>query len=71
MLGAIQATEALKYALGAGDPLSEALSVFAAKTMDFKGPAPETEKLPNLRRETRNYRAARRKTDRLPGWETC
>ncbi len=35
MLGTIQAAEALKYVLGVGEPLSDALLTFDAKTMDF------------------------------------
>ena len=35
MLGTIQATEALKYVLGVGEPLTDALLTFDAKTMDF------------------------------------
>ena len=35
MLGTIQATEALKYLLGLGEPLTDALLTFDAKTMDF------------------------------------
>ena len=35
MLGTIQATEALKYVLGLGEPLTDALLTFDAKTMDF------------------------------------
>jgi len=35
MLGTIQAAEALKYVLGVGEPLADALLTFDAKTMDF------------------------------------
>ena len=35
MLGTIQAAEALKYVLGLGEPLTDALLTFDAKTMDF------------------------------------
>ena len=35
MLGTIQAAEALKYVLGVGKPLTDALLTFDAKTMDF------------------------------------
>jgi len=35
MLGTIQAAEALKYVLGIGEPLADALLTFDAKTMDF------------------------------------
>jgi adenylyltransferase/sulfurtransferase len=35
MLGTIQAAEALKYVLGVGEPLTDALLTFDAKSMDF------------------------------------
>jgi len=35
MLGTIQAAEALKYVLGVGEPLTDALLTFDATTMDF------------------------------------
>ena len=35
MLGTIQAAEALKYVIGIGEPLTNALLTFDAKTMDF------------------------------------
>ena len=35
MLGTIQAAEALKYVIGVGEPLTDALLTFDAKTMDF------------------------------------
>jgi adenylyltransferase/sulfurtransferase len=35
MLGTIQAAETLKYVLGVGEPLTNALLTFDAKTMDF------------------------------------
>lgn len=35
ILGTIQAAEALKYVLGAGEPLTDALLTFDARTMDF------------------------------------
>ena len=35
MLGTIQAAEALKYVIGVGEPLTDALLTFDAKSMDF------------------------------------
>jgi len=35
MLDTIQAAEALKYVIGLGEPLTDALLTFDAKTMDF------------------------------------